>query len=98
MSFQYLISYAYLLVVLGYVYGFIKNYWIGNERKKIEVRSLMVEPYKLIAAQQVIIFLGIFLIIQFRTPTAILVTIMILKIMVDMIFHFLARKKYLNVN
>jgi len=98
LSFQYFISYAYLIVILKYIYSFVKNYWIEGERRKTDVRDLMNEPYKIIGIQLTTLFLGLFLIIPFQSLQIPMIIVIILKIIEDMYFHFLDRKKYLNVN
>jgi hypothetical protein len=68
---------------ISYAYNYINN----GEYQRVAFQDLFFQPYKRVIIMHITIIVGAFIAFQFEQPTFFLVVLIVLKILVDTIYH-----------
>jgi hypothetical protein len=70
------------------------HYWRGNEQKEVDVKQLMMEPYKRVVLLHVVIIAGGAPVMMMGSPLPLLILLVIGKTVLDAVLHFREHRKF----
>ncbi|MEK7535104.1 MAG: DUF6498-containing protein [Patescibacteria group bacterium] len=76
-----------LALLLSHGYSFISNYILKKEYQRVAPKQLMVTPFRRVAAMQITMIVGGFLLLQFGQSILYLLVLVLVKIVIDIISH-----------
>jgi len=76
-----------LALLLSHGYSFISNYILRKEYQRVAPKQLMVTPFRRVAAMQITMVVGGFLLLQFGQNILYLLVLVMVKIVIDVISH-----------
>lgn len=78
----------FIALVISHGISFINNYLEKEEYKKTNIKQLMSLPYTRVIIMHITIIAGGFMMVLLGSPIGLLIALVILKIVLNVIFHF----------
>lgn len=86
---------ALVALVISHGVSYVVNFILAGERNTTKVKQLMGQPYGRVVIMHVAIIAAGFFIIKLGSPVALLISLVLAKIIMDVVLHNRSHKKYL---